>query len=116
MIRNIKKCIVFEGLNIKIGNASLDKLKFRNLGRGFDQTMSMQPNVNSISSSCQYQFGNIARMRKHVDIDDCKNIVFRFISRLSYASVLIYGLPAKQPICLATCVKLCGSIGNAFST
>ena len=87
----------FKGLNINIGNASVQvSSKIRNLGVTFDQTMSMQPHVNSISSSCHYQLRNIRCIRKYIDIPDCKKIVHALVtSRLDYANVLLYGLPAK---------------------
>ena len=63
-------------------------------GVTFDQTMSMQPHVNHISSSCHLR--NIALIRTHIDIDDCKKIVcVLVISCIDYENVLICGLPAK---------------------
>ena len=39
----------------------------KNLGVTFNQTMSMQPHLNSISSSCHY-------IRKYINIPDCKRL------------------------------------------
>ena len=56
----------------------------------------MSRELNSISCSCHYQLRNIACIRKHIDTDDCENIVHALItSRLYYANVLMYGLAAK---------------------
>ena len=74
--------------------------------------MSNQHCVNTISGSCYYQLRNIVCIRKHNAINDVVDALVT--SRLNYANVLIYGLPAKNNQCFVKCAKSCCSINNAL--
>ena len=51
-------------------------------------------------------------MRKHIDIEDCKNIDYALVtSRFDYATVLLHGLYVKT-----TCTQFLCSVDNAFRT
>ena len=59
--------------------------------------MSMTSHVASISSSTNYHLRNIARIRRFIDKDTCKQAVRALItSRLDYCNSLLINITAKS--------------------
>ena len=66
----------------------------RNLGVIFDQTMSMEKQVDSIRRSAYHQLRMIRRIRHCLDLESIKLLVHGLvISRLDYCNSLLCGLP-----------------------
>ena len=69
----------------------------RNLGVMLESDMSMTSHVASISSSTNYHLRNIARIRRFIDKDTCKQAVRALItSRLDYCNSLLINITAKN--------------------
>ena len=85
----------FFGKKLTFGDTTVEAgSKVRNLGVIFDQTMSMQQQVNTTAKSCRYYLRCIGRIRKYLSDDDCKTLVHALVtSRLDYGNVLLLGLP-----------------------
>lgn len=65
----------------------------RNLGVLFDQTLTLDDQISSISKQCFYQLRNIGRIRKLISENACKTLVCSLVtSRLDYGNALLYGL------------------------
>jgi len=90
--QNVKQ---FEQIQIKVGNHNVPISKtVRNLGIIYDQRLTMESHISSISRTCSMYLYNIGRVRKYLTKDACKTLVHAFIiSRLDYGNALLYGLP-----------------------
>lgn len=76
------------------GSTVTPAAQVKNLGVMFDQTMSMENHVNTISRTCHYHLRNISRIRRFLSDDACKTVVQALVtSRLDYGNALLYGLP-----------------------
>ena len=84
-----------QNMNIKIEDINVEPAPHvRNLGVVFDQTLSMEKHVNSVSRTCHYHMRNIGRIRRYLTDDACRTVVQSLVtSRLDYANVLLHGLP-----------------------
>ena len=93
--QNVKQ---FEQIQIKVGNHNVPISKtVRNLGIIYDQRLTMESHISSISRTCSMYLYNIGRVRKYLTKDACKTLVHAFIiSRLDYCNALLYGLPKSS--------------------
>ena len=65
-----------------------------NLGVIFDATLSMERQVNAISSTCYYHIRRISKVRKFLTVDATRSLVNAYVvSRLDYCNSLLAGLP-----------------------
>ena len=81
--------------SVKVGSCEVEPSnKARNLGATFDSNMTLQPHVNAIVKSCNYQLRRIGQLRKYLSPDACEKLIHAFItSRLDNGNSLLYGLP-----------------------
>ena len=65
----------------------------RDTGAIFDCTLSMAPQVTSVSKSVFYQLQNIARIRKYLSPKTIEFLVHAFLSsKLDFCNSLLYGI------------------------
>jgi hypothetical protein len=68
----------------------------KNLGVYFDETLSMNQQVSSVSKSCFHQIRNIGRTRSYITENACKTLICSLVtSRLDYFNALLYVIPAS---------------------
>ena len=80
---------------VTVGEAVIEPSECaRNLGVTFDRVMSLRQQVASLCRSAYYQLHCIGRIRRHLDVENAKNLVHVLVlSRLDKRSSLLYGLP-----------------------
>ena len=83
------------GVNVTIGGCKVEPATHvRNLGIIFDQKLSMEKHITTVSRNCRYHLRNISRIRKYLTDEACKTLVQALVtSRIDYGNVLLYGLP-----------------------
>ena len=84
--------ISMKGINIG-GSVITPSSTAKNLGVIFDNELTMNPQINAITSSCFYQMRQIRSIRKLLTTDAAKVLVHAFISsRVDYCNSIYYGL------------------------
>ena len=80
-------------VSLQIGAISIKPSEtVRNLGIIFDNQMSMNNQVSSLSRSVSFHLRNISRIRRFLDFNTCNHVVRSLIlSRLDYGNVLLLG-------------------------
>ena len=69
----------------------------KDLGVFFDKHMNLKSHISSICSSASFAFGNIGKIRKHLDRVTTERPVHSFVSsRLDDCNSLLFGLPLYQ--------------------
>ena len=65
-----------------------------NLGVIFDSALSMEKQINAVSSTCYYHIRRISKIRKFLTVDATRSLVNAYVvSRLDYCNSLLAGLP-----------------------
>lgn len=87
-----------EKLTIEIDNKTITSSKnTKNLGVIFDQKLSFESHINKVCSQCYFHLRNISRNRKYMTENTCKIVINSLVlSKISFCSMLLVGLPNKQ--------------------
>ena len=86
------------------GNTIRPSSRARNIGVIFDETLSMIPHINGMSSTLHYHLRNVHRIRSFLPRAAAEQLVHALISsRLDYGNALLMNLPAcrLRPLQLA---------------
>ena len=68
--------------------------KVKDLGVYLDSNLSMDAQISNVVKITGYHLRNIAFIRKYIDVDSTKKLVYNFvISRLDYCNSIYYNLP-----------------------
>ena len=68
--------------------------KVKDLGVILDSTLSLDSQINNVIRTSNYHLRNIAFIRKYLDEDSVKKLVYNFvISRIDYCNSIYYSLP-----------------------
>ena len=71
------------------------KSDVENLGVIMDTNMTMQKQINRITSTCYYHIRKISKVRKYLNIDAARSLINAYvISRMDYGNALLAELPA----------------------
>ena len=67
----------------------------KKLGIKMDTTMSMQNQVNNITSTCYYHLRIISKVRRYLTVDAARSLISAYVvSRMDYCNALLIELPA----------------------
>ena len=81
-------------LQLKVGPDTITSVSaVKNLGVIFDEALTMEKQVNSITKSCYFHLRNIGAIRACLTQDSCKILINALVtSRLDYGNALLYGI------------------------
>ena len=81
---------------LKVGSYNIEtKADVENLGVKMDTTMSMEKQINNITSTCYYHLRKISKVRKYLTVDATRSLVNAYVvSRMDYGNSLLVELPA----------------------
>ena len=81
---------------MKVGSYNVEtKADVENLGVKMDTTMSMEKQINNITSTCYYHLRKISKVRKYLTVDATRSLVNAYVvSRMDYGNSLLVELPA----------------------
>ena len=87
-----------EMTDINIGDSSISRSNFaRNIGVIFDENLTLERHVRSVTSSAFFHIRNIGLIRKYLNQEATETLVHAFVSsRLDFCNSLLYGLPQWQ--------------------
>ena len=83
-------------VTIKLGNNNFEpKAVIKNLGVKLDTNLSMQSQINNITSKCYFHIRKISKILKYLDLDAARSLINAYvISRMDYGNALLVNLPA----------------------
>ena len=75
----------------------IDQIRFKNcvklLGVNLDETLSLEPHINSLVSSCYYHLRYIGKLKNKLSSEDLHTLTHSVItSKLDYCNVILFGL------------------------
>ena len=81
-------------ISLKIGEHTvISSTTVPNLGVIYDSSLAMENQVSTLRRSCYYQLRNKGRIRKYLDDDATKSLIYAFVLlRLDYGNALLYGI------------------------
>ena len=84
----------FNNLNISVGNSRIaPSISVRILGVIFDNYMSLDKQIKSISKSAFFLLRNIGSIRNMLTDDACRQLIHSLVTvRIDYCNSLLYGM------------------------